>query len=149
MLFVNFILPIVIGFYLIYKAISSLDKVDRVKKNGIRTRAKVLKIRKEKSDNYNDDEETAYLINNSEINYYLTVKFKDKKGREFEKELEFPTTKVPNRNLPFDTDVIYFVNDSKNLDVILENNKGRNSTFYFILIIGIIFLFAAAYNYDG
>ncbi|WP_339884180.1 hypothetical protein [Polaribacter vadi] len=142
-----FYIAIVFGFYFIYKAIKSLDKINRLKNEGIKKRAKVIKIREE--ENSNDGEENTYIINHSEVNYYHTVRFNDKNGSEIEKELEFPTTKNPNKNPPFDVDIIYSIDENKNIDIILENNKGRNFTFYFVLSIGIIFLITAAYNYDG
>ena len=150
MIFFDFILPILLGFFVIYKSIMAIDKIDIVKKKGIKTRAKVIKIREEKIKNDFGDEDTGgYLINHSEVNYFFTVTFNDKNGRIIEKELEFPTTKNPNRNPPFDRDIIYLINENKSIDIILENNKGRGFTLYFILLIGFIFLFFAAYNYDG
>ena len=107
MIFINFLIPVFLGFYFIYRAVTSLDKIDQVQKKGIKTRAKVIKIREEKNEGFND-EDISYTINHSEVNYFFTVKFKDKNGREIVKELEFPITKNPNRNLPFDTDIIYF-----------------------------------------
>ena len=70
MILINFILPTIFGFFLIYKSILSLDKIDRVQKHGIKTRAKVIKIREEKNTGFDDDETSGYIINHSEVNYY-------------------------------------------------------------------------------
>ncbi|WP_146106879.1 hypothetical protein [Polaribacter porphyrae] len=127
---------------MIYKAISVLDKVNIIKKRGIRKRGKVLKIRKEVNSYYDEDGGTSIL-------YYYTVSFKTNRGKLIEKEIEFGVKKKPNRNPPFDVDIIYFEDEKNNLNVILENNKSTIFDGFFLLFVGIFFLCILIYNYDG
>ncbi|RCS28289.1 hypothetical protein DUT90_01530 [Polaribacter sp. WD7] len=87
MLIIQFIFPVFFGFYLIYKAIKVLDEIIRIKKNGVKKQAKVIKIREERSSQIDDD---GY---GSSVTYYYTVNFKDKNGREIEKEIKFGLNK--------------------------------------------------------
>ena len=80
MILIDFILPSFLGFFLIYKAIISIDKIDRVKKHGIKRRAKVIKIREETNKDFNDEETSGYIINHTEVNNYFTVNLKTKMG---------------------------------------------------------------------
>ena len=139
-----FIGPIIFSFYLIYLAIKALDKIDRIQKKGIHKQAKVTRIREEDNSSEDDD---GYVINS--FTYYYTVNFNDKNGREIEKEIEFGINKKPNRNPPFSIGIIYYIDENKNIDIILKNSKRTNLEFYSLLGIGIFILSFIAYNYDG
>lgn len=119
------------GFYYIFKSVKSLDKIYSITKNGYRTNAIVTKIKEKK--NTDSDGDTSYT-------YCYFVKFRDKRGKEIEKEIDFPITKRDKRNTPFSISIIYKIDDENNYNVILKNNKGRNSSFYFSFIIGLGFL---------
>ena len=127
---------------MIYKAIKTLDKIDRIKKIGLKKQARVIKIREEISPSMDEDDLSS-------ITYYLTVNFKDKNGREIEKEIEFGLNKKPKRNPPFSVGIIYNINENKNIDIILENSKKTILDVYFLLSIGILFLGVVIYNYDN
>ena len=137
------------GFYYVFRAIKSLDKIDLIFRNGIKKEALVTNIREVKTRIDNDLDNNSFVINHDEINYFYTVKFIDKRGNQVEQELEFPITKNPKRNPPFNENIIYNYNKNQKIDIILEINKSRNRNFYFSLIIGLVFLFCAAYNYNG
>lgn len=143
----NFFLPISIGFYLIYISIKSLDNILNIKKNGYKTRAKVIEIR-EVSNHDDSDKEISYQINNKN-NYYYTVKFNDKRGREIIQELKYPVLNKPNRNPVFEIDILYISKRNEVKEIILVENKGRNSTFYFTFMIGLVLLVLAISNYNG
>ncbi len=136
------------GFYSIYTAIKSLDKIDLFYKEGTRKEALVTKIREVETKIDNTFDEDDFVINHEKINYFYTVKFIDKRGREIEQELEFSTTENQKRNPPFNISIIYKSNKNQETEIILETNKSRRN-FYFLFIMGLIFLFNAAYNYDG
>ncbi|WP_298881215.1 hypothetical protein [uncultured Polaribacter sp.] len=138
----NFILTTIFSFYMIYKAIINLDKIYNVKKNGIRKQAKVIKIREEISHQMDEDDVSSST-------YYYTVNFKDKNGREIEKEIEFDITKKPKSNPPFSIDIIYRVDENKKIDIILENSKKTIFDGYFLLSVGLAFLGFIIYNYDN
>ena len=127
---------------MIYKAIKALDKIDRIKKIGVKKQARVIKIREEISPSMDEDDVSS-------TTYYLTVNFKDKNGREIEKEIEFGINKKPKRNSPFSIGIIYNIDENKNKDIILENSKKTILDGYFLLSIGILFLGIVIYNYEG
>ena len=85
----------------------------------------------------------------SSSTYYYTVNFKDKNGREIEKEIEFDITKKPKSNPPFSIDIIYRVDENKKIDIILENSKKTIFDGYFLLSVGLAFLGFIIYNYDN
>ena len=128
------------GFYSIYKAIKSLDKIYHINKYGIKASAKVTNIREEK--NTDSDGDTTYT-------YYYFVTFIDNRGKTIEKEIEFPVTKKPKRNPPFSKNILYSSDDNNNLSIILEKNEGRNTRFILSLIIGIGMLAYVTLNYNG
>lgn len=144
MVLIQFIAPIILGFFIIYLAIKTLDKIDRVKKNGLKKQARVIKIRESKTISDSDD---GYFIN-GEYTYYYTVNFRDKNGREIEKEIEYGVNKKPNRNPPFSIGIIYYIDENKNIEIILENSKRTKLKFYYLLTVGIFILSYVAYNYD-
>ena len=143
----TFILTTIFSFYMVYKAIINLDKIYNVKNNGIRKQARVIKIREENNYN-NSDEDQGYIIN-GKFTYFYTVNFKDKNGREIEKEIEFGNNKKPKKNPPFSIDIIYKIDENKKIDIILENNKKTIFDGYFLLSVGLAFLGFVIYNYDN
>ena len=134
------ILATISGFYFIFKSIKSIDKIYSITRNGYRTKAIVTSINEKK--NTDGDGDTTYT-------YFYFVKFRDKRGKEIEKKIDFPITNRGKRNPPFSISIIYVVDDNNNYSVILKNNKGRNSSFYFSLIIGFGFLTYVILKQDG
>tara|TARA_R110002051_G_scaffold160026_1_gene231491 strand:+ start:240 stop:662 length:423 start_codon:yes stop_codon:yes gene_type:complete len=126
---------------MIYKAIKVLDTIDKVKKHGIKNQARVINIREE-TDSKNDD----YA---SSTTYYYTVNFNDKNGRNIEKEIEFGIDKRPTRNPPFSIGIIYYIDENKNIDIIIGNSKKTILSGYFLLLVGLFFLSMLIYNYNG
>ena len=143
MLIIQFIFPVFFGFYLIYKAIKVLDEIIRIKKNGVKKQAKVIKIREERSSQIDDD---GY---GSSVTYYYTVNFKDKNGREIEKEIKFGLNKKNKRNPPFLIGILYYIDENKNIDITFENSRKIILDGLFLLIIGLFFLGFISYNYNG
>ncbi|NVJ89015.1 MAG: hypothetical protein HWD82_06200 [Flavobacteriaceae bacterium] len=131
-----------LGFFYIYKAIKELDKIYNIKKEGIKTNATVTQILETKhTDSYGD---TTY-------NYNYMVKFKNNRGKEIEKEVDYPITKKHKRNPPFSVGIIYKENEKEkeNYNILLESNKGRNYSFYFHLILGFGMLTYVIFNNNG
>ncbi|PWG05281.1 hypothetical protein [Polaribacter aquimarinus] len=142
MIILQFILPIFFGFYMIYKSIKVLDKIDRLKKNGIRKQARVIKIREEIGSQIDDNY-------GSSRTYYYTVNFKNKNGREIEKEIEFGLNKKPKRNPPFSISILYNINKNKDIDITFENSRRIILDGFLLLFIGLLFLGIVLYNYNG
>ena len=135
-----FIIGTFAGFYSIYKAVTSLDKIYAINKNGIKAKASVIEIREKKQTD--SDGDTSYL-------YYYTVKFRDNRGKEVTEEIDFPVNNKSLRTPPFDVDIIYRRKENQEFDIILETNNGRNTGFYISLITGIAVLSYVIYTYDG
>jgi|GEM_PF-4967066 len=129
-----------LGFYYIFKAIKELDKIYSIKKEGIKANATVTEIL-----------ETKHTDSDGDISYSYNyiVKFKNKRGKEIEKEVDYPITKKHKRNPPFSVGIIYKENERDNYNILLENNKGRNYSFYIYLILGFGLLTYVIFNNNG
>ena len=128
------------GFFSIFKSIKSLDKIYHIDKNGKRANATVINIREKKSTDSDG---------HSTFSYYYLVSFLDNRGKKIEHEIEFPINEKNNRKPPFSTTIKYSKDKKDNYSVILENNKGRNSSFIFSLVLGIGMLTYVVFNYNG
>ena len=141
MVLFQFITPIIFAFFIIYLAIKALDKINRVKNFGLKKQARVINIREELSPQMDDHFENSPT-------YYFTVSFKDRNGRIIEQEIEFGIHKKPNRHPPFSIGIIYYIDENKKIEIILENNKRTKLEFYSLLSVGILILSFVAYNYN-
>ncbi|MFC4269583.1 hypothetical protein [Polaribacter marinivivus] len=129
-----------LGFYYIFKAIKELDKIYSIKKDGIKANATVNQIL-----------ETKHTDSDGDISYSYNyiVKFKNKRGKEIEKEVDYPITKKHKQNPPFTVGIIYKENERENYNILLENNKGRNYSFYIYLFLGFGMLTYVIFNNNG
>lgn len=129
-----------LGFYYIFKAIKELDKIYSIKKDGIKANATVTQILETK---HTDSD--GYIS----YSYNYIVKFKNKRGKEIAKEVDYPITKKHKRNPPFSVGIIYKENERENYNILLENNKGRNYSFYIYLFLGFGMLTYVIFNNNG
>lgn len=146
MIILGFIIPVILGFLLIYKSIRSLDKINRANIKGIKKTATVIKIREESISGSLDE---SFI---SDYSCYFTIKFTDNDGIVQNHELEFSANKKPKSKPPFKVNIYYYKNENKK-PIIVIDDRNIKFNFYSYIFFGVLALSFAIYffskNFDS
>lgn len=141
----GFYIPTALGFYILFKAIKALDKINTLKKKGTIKKALVTEIREEINNSGYDEDG----FDTTNYQYFYTVKFNDKRGRQIIQEIEFSVSKKPKKIPPFSMNIVYNYDDNREITIIPEDTDRINYEFYTTLFFGFLCLIIATLNYNG
>tara|TARA_R110002073_G_scaffold15953_2_gene62083 strand:+ start:14053 stop:14511 length:459 start_codon:yes stop_codon:yes gene_type:complete len=119
----------IFGFILFGIGLFTLDRDFRAKKYGKRTKGTVIDI----------EEEIAKDDDGDSTIYHLLIQFRDNRGNDVTKRLDFASSIRPNKAPPYKI-TIFYLKEGDDYLVVLAKNTVKMIFAYSILVIGLLLL---------